>query len=184
MINFFNLLNLPQQFQLSEEQIKAAFQTSAARNHPDQGGDPEIFKKINAAQTSLLSEQGRLRHLLELADIKFDPRGSVSNEIMDFFMSISDIIQAVDEHLKKLTTANSALQKALLASKSVELQGKIEDHIDTIDSALNSTRKHAEPVTLKNISHSSDYFQQLTRDFAFLEKWKAELRSRYAQLFI
>ena len=43
----------------NSEEIKKAYRKKALISHPDKGGDPEIFKKINEAYTTLSDDRKR-----------------------------------------------------------------------------------------------------------------------------
>jgi molecular chaperone DnaJ len=46
----------------SQQDIKKAFRNSAKKHHPDKGGDPEEFKKLNNAYETLGNEQKRSQY--------------------------------------------------------------------------------------------------------------------------
>ena len=56
-MNDYNLLGVKPG--ASNEEIKKAFRKKAVQNHPDKGGDPEHFKKINDAYNNLTSKKER-----------------------------------------------------------------------------------------------------------------------------
>lgn len=43
----------------SQEEIRKAYKKLAIKNHPDRGGDPEVFKEINAANEVLSNPEKR-----------------------------------------------------------------------------------------------------------------------------
>jgi len=49
----FELLQLDNTVQITEESLKTAFRKAAMKHHPDRGGDPEIFMKIKESYESL-----------------------------------------------------------------------------------------------------------------------------------
>jgi len=182
--NHFNALDLPEQAALEEEQIKEAFQALAATAHPDQGGDEATFKALNTAYQTLLNPTTRLRHLLETHDVSFDARGQVDSALMDQFMPVGDLIQRTDAHLRDLETAASALSKALLTPKTMELQEAIEKQINSLDTLQSSQFESLANYSGENIQDCADAAGTTARNLAFLDKWKAQLRERYAQLFV
>lgn len=55
-MNYYEILGLSKN-EASEENIKKAFKKLALKHHPDKGGDPEEFKKINLAYSVLSDPQ-------------------------------------------------------------------------------------------------------------------------------
>lgn len=43
----------------SQEEIRKAYKKLAFKNHPDRGGDPDLFKEINAANEILSNPEKR-----------------------------------------------------------------------------------------------------------------------------
>ena len=46
----------------TSDQIKKAFRVAAVKNHPDKGGDPEVFKKMSEAYSVLSDDAKRARY--------------------------------------------------------------------------------------------------------------------------
>lgn len=57
---YYDLLNVPRT--ASKEDIKKAYKEIARKCHPDKGGDPEMFKKINEAYGVLSDDNMRSRY--------------------------------------------------------------------------------------------------------------------------
>jgi len=57
---YYDLLNVPRT--ASKEEIKKAYKELARKSHPDKGGDPEKFKKINEAYGVLSDDNLRSRY--------------------------------------------------------------------------------------------------------------------------
>lgn len=79
MDKWFDILGIPPSS--SQEEIKKAYRNKARLHHPDKGGDPEVFKKINEAYSNLTSSNT-----------------SVSN----IFFKLSPTITQVEVHLEHL----------------------------------------------------------------------------------
>jgi len=45
--SFYKLLGVPKT--ATQDEIKKAYRKAAVKNHPDKGGDPEVFKNIQKA---------------------------------------------------------------------------------------------------------------------------------------
>jgi hypothetical protein len=111
---------------------------------------------------------------MELAEVHYEKRGTVSDHLMDLFMSTAQILQDADTFLRKKSTTTSVLGKALLEGESQQFQERISEQIDSIE--------HESTTTLEKASLTENY-GDAARDLAFLEKWQAQLKERYASLF-
>jgi len=133
MDNYFTILETPVASVIDSESLKANFQRLAAKHHPDKGGEEQYFQKINRAYHCLSVDHDRLKHLLEIQNLQFEARGTVSDEVMACFMPIGELSQKVQTHLKSVKETTSTLIKALLSGKSMELQEQVEKWIDQIE---------------------------------------------------
>jgi DnaJ family protein A protein 2 len=57
---YYELLGVPRS--AGEDEIKKAYRKLALKNHPDKGGDPEVFKKISEAYSVLSDADKRRRY--------------------------------------------------------------------------------------------------------------------------
>lgn len=57
---FYDLLGVPRG--ASKEDLKRAYKKAAIQNHPDKGGNPEVFKEVNNAYAVLSDETARGRY--------------------------------------------------------------------------------------------------------------------------
>ncbi len=177
MENYFNLLEVKPSIQIDLEILSANHKKISASHHPDlkeKNRDDSQYRLINQAFTVLKSPSKRLIHLLELADIPYEKRGTVSDHLMDLFMSTAHLLQETDAFLRKKSATTSILAKALLESESQELQDSISNQIDAIETEKKLTLENADLT--ENLANAA-------RDLAFLEKWQAQLKERYASLF-
>ncbi len=177
MDNYFEILSILPTPKIDLVELDDHYKQSAAIAHPDQGGSQEDFDLLNVAYKALKNPSLRIRHLLELKSINYDKRGSVSNDLMNFFMSTGELIQKADAFIKKKQQATSLLTKALLENDSVEMQEKISLQIDQLESAQAKTLDQLTEET------NGQTYEIASRDLAFLEKWQAQLKERYASLF-
>jgi molecular chaperone DnaJ len=60
MSDYYEILGVPRN--ASQDEIKAAFRRLAMEHHPDRGGDPEKFKKINEAYQTLSNPETRAQY--------------------------------------------------------------------------------------------------------------------------
>ena len=74
-MNPFTALGLPTGPALTDEQVRAAWRTTAARTHPDRadGGDPPAYAAAPAAYTQLRTPWGRSEALADLAVLPHVP---------------------------------------------------------------------------------------------------------------
>lgn len=177
MDNYFTLLNIPQAIHINLENLSSNHQKIAAKHHPDNpnnNSDDTQYQRINTAYKTLKSPSKRLVHLIELAGIPYEKRGTVSDHLMDLFMSTAQTLQDADAFLRKKSTATTHLAKALLESETQIIQERISEKIDSIENEKILTLNQA--TKQENLTNSA-------RDLAFLEKWQAQLKERYASLF-
>ncbi len=177
MNNYFELLNIAPSPKIDLALLDDHYKISAADAHPDQGGSKEEFDMLNIAKKTLRNPSSRIKHLLDIHSITYEKRGSVSNHLMNYFMSTGELIQKVDAFIKKKQQATSVLTKALLENDSVEMQENISIQIDLLETAQEETLN-----TLPGAIDSQVY-EIAARDLAFLEKWQAQLKERYSSLF-
>ena len=108
----------------------------AAQHHPDNqdnDGDDTQYKLVNTAFKTLKSPAKRLVHIMEISDITYDKRGTVSDHLLDHFMSTAQLLQDADAFLRKKSTTTSALALALLESESQIIQENLGKQIETIE---------------------------------------------------
>lgn len=177
MENYFELLNVSPSPRIDLGLLDDHYKLSAAEAHPDQGGSKAAFDNLNKAYKTLKNPSLRIAHLLELHSIDYEKRGSVSNNLMNFFMSTGELIQQADAFIKKKQQATSVLSKALLENDSVEMQENISTQINRLESVQQQTLD-----TLPE-EINTPLYEVAARDLAFLERWQAQLKERYARLF-
>lgn len=171
----FELLKLPRQLELSEEVLRAAFREAGKSMHPDAGGDEQDFAALQKAYALLESPSKRLRHLLELQGLAGDDRGTISHGLMTMFGEVASVLQQADEVVKRRESAQSALAKALLEPAVLSARDGVESLIGKVSAMLQGTLASCD-VT------AADGAWQAVRDLAFLEKWRTQLRQRFAAL--
>jgi len=212
MTNYFDTLNIPISLHLPDETIQEAYKVAAASAHPDSGGSENDFKVINTAKDTLIKASTRTRHFIELHGCTYHARGAVSDEVMELFMPIADVIQLSDTQQQKLDQASSPLTKAMLTQSTLEIQDQIESLIDLVHTCQQHifSQLHAlnEKLSLPLLSSPSGQLpqpdqpaenspstptlsepmisslSQTARDLAFTEKWITQLKEHFAKLFI
>lgn len=174
MDNYFTILGLDPAIKIDLENLSDQHKRLASESHPDNQGDEDHYKLINTAYAHLRTPSKRLYHLMTLHEIEYNKRGTVSNNLMDLFMSTAQILQDTDAFLRKKSATTSALGLALLEGESQQFQELLGNQIELIEQEQVSTLENTEDI---------NKLEDPARDLAFLEKWQAQLKERYASLF-
>ncbi len=182
MDNYFKLLDISPEVNIDLNLLSNQHKKLAALHHPDNlensSSDDTQYKLINTAFKTLKSPAKRLMHLMETSGISYNKRGTVSDHLLDLFMSTAQLLQDTDAFLRKKSTTTSALALALLEGDSQIIQEQLAEQIETIETEQTRSLSHATEANEKNL-----LLENFARDLAFLEKWQAQLKERYASLF-
>jgi curved DNA-binding protein CbpA len=181
-MNAFAILGLPEQLVFSEEEIRAAFREAGKRLHPDAGGAEGEFAALKEAQAILTSPSKRLRHWLELRGVEIETRGVIGGELMGLFGEIGGVTQRAETLIRKRESAQSALAKALLEGETQVCREEVETAIRQVDGAINEACADFPVWEQREPANSKPQMEQVVRNLAFLEKWRAGLRACYSRL--
>ncbi len=174
----FARLGLERRLAYSEEELREAFREAGKRVHPDAGGGGGEFEALQEAFRLLSRPSRRLRHWLELSGIPGDERGALGLELMDLFALAGEVLQSADALIRRRESARSALARAVLEAETQQVRERIEAAQETLG------RVAGEKIALFPALEREDGDPwQIVRDLAFLEKWQAQLRERYAKLW-
>ena len=176
----FELLGLPRRLEFSENELRAAFREAGKRVHPDAGGSEVEFAKLQEAFLTLASPSRRLKHWLALAGKSGDDRGAIAPGLMELFGKVGDILQRADALVRKRDEAKSALARALLEGETHVCREAVEGMIDAVESAI-AVESSVFP-RIEAGETTPEQAGQIVRNLAFLEKWRANLRERFARL--
>ncbi len=179
----FDLLNLPYYANIDEDMLRERFQTLSLELHPDQGGDEAEFKALNHAYQTLRTASGRLKELFSIYHVDYASRGTVAPELIDLFMSTGDLLQRIDSHLRSKEAATTTLNKALLETQSMTLQQELSHQIQQVEETLKQAHSHLQTIDQQGVLSCTELATQTARNLAFLEKWRAQLKERFGQLF-
>ena len=174
----FERLGLEKRLAISEEELREAFRAAGKREHPDAGGSGEGFSALQEAFVQLSSPSRRLRAWLDCQGITGEERGSISPELLDLFAKVGTAVHRADKVTKQRENALSALAKALLETEVQATRELLEQTLDEVASAL-----QAQESLFPAIEAGSGDPWLTARDLAFLGKWQAELKSRFAGLW-
>jgi curved DNA-binding protein CbpA len=181
MTNAFKILGIETQLVIGAETLRDAFREAGRSAHPDAGGDEASFAALNTAFEILSSPSRRLRHWLELRGLTAETRGTVAPEIMDLFSQVGEVSQRAEALVRRRDEAKSSLGRALLERETQACREDIERMIALVETAIENEcgvfpiYQNAAAPDLAAVSVSA-------RNLAFLEKWRAGLRSMFARL--
>lgn len=176
-MNAFETFSLKPTLDLDLEALRKVYQDIAAQNHPDSGGDQVAFERVNAHYNELKSPSRRLKAFMDAKGLEHDPRGAVSNDLMDLFMLVGSLLQNTDSFLRKKSQATSILAKALLEAESMETQDQLSKLIASVEEKIETlTGSFSKDLQTMDLP-------ALARNLSFLEKWQAQLQQRYGSLF-
>lgn len=107
---YYELLNVSRT--ASKEEIKKAYKVIAKKHHPDKGGDPEKFKKINEAYGVLSDEKLRSQY------DQFGKTGTGEHHFPDFFNMMFPFPMNHHQQFSKKKTPNRAMNLELTMEES------------------------------------------------------------------
>jgi len=176
----FERLGLPRRLEVSEGELRAAFREAGKRVHPDAGGCEAEFAKLQEAFLTLSSPSRRLKHWLVLAGKAGDDRGAIAPGLMDLFGKVGGVLQQAEAVARKRDAAQSALARALLEGETHVCREAVEGMIAAVETAI-AGETSAFPAIEAGETTDAEAAQTV-RNLAFLEKWRANLRERFARL--
>ena len=179
MSDDFDTLGLPPRLALDEEELRAAFREAGRTRHPDHGGSMEEFAAIQAAFARLSSPSQRLGVWLARQGDTPSPRGPIDPALADLFQDIGTQLQRTDILLRKRAESRSALARALTEPEANHCREAISALITRV---LASIHEHTRSFPTLEAHPDPDRAATLARSLAFLEKWRDQLRDRFARL--
>lgn len=177
-MNPFATLGLEPRLEISEEQLREAFREAGKRDHPDAGGTGEEFSKLQESFSLLSSPSRRLRAWLEAQDRHGEERGAISGELVDLFGKVGAALQQSDTVIKRRESARSTLAKAMLEPAGQAALEALEAVLDEVSGLI---RGLEEEFPLIEAGGGDPW--RTARDLGFLERWRSELKNRFAGLW-
>lgn len=174
----FERLGLERRLAISEEELREAFRAAGKRDHPDAGGTGEDFTALQEAYARLSSPAKRLRAWLEASGVTGEERGAISPELLDLFSKVGAALQVADDVAKRRGAALSSLAKAMLEPAVQSAREKLEQALADLALAMQE-----QEAAFPGIEAGGSDPWRVARDLAFLEKWQAELKARFAGLW-
>jgi curved DNA-binding protein CbpA len=166
---------------ISEEAVREAFREAGKSVHPDAGGGEGEFAALREAFAVVSSPSRRLMHWLELRGVPGDLRGTVDSSLMDFFSEVGAVTQRAEEIIRKREEAKSALVRAMMEGDTQVCRETVERAISKVESMI-----RLECLKFQDFENVSELDQvaasTTARSLAFLEKWRAGLRSCFSRL--
>jgi curved DNA-binding protein CbpA len=177
-MNPFERLGLEKRLTLSEAELREAFRAAGKSGHPDAGGSGDEFALLQDAFARLSSPSRRLRCWLDAKGLSGEERGAISPALVDLFGVVGSALQQADAVTKRRDAALSALAKAMLEPAVQQAREALEAALDQVAAAL-----QAEESRFPDLEAGRGDPWLVARDLAFLEKWQAELKGRFAGLW-
>jgi curved DNA-binding protein CbpA len=188
MADCFALLSLPPRAALDDETLQQAYIQASRNAHPDQeGGDAALSAALNAALETLKSPATRLKHLIEQHSQTPWRPVPLEPALMSLFEQLGPLLQQSALFLSRKQAASTALAKALLASEEMRwrealesLNEQLEQHWQQLQAAL--------PECDARLAAGDDRvwaeLQSLQARFAYLQKWRSQIRERLLGLML
>lgn len=177
----FQLLGLTPGLVYSDEQLRDAFREAGKVAHPDAGGGDGEFAALREANAVVSSPSRRLKLWLELRGTPGDPRGSIDAPLMDVFSEVGAVTQQAETVIRKRDEAKSALVRAMLEGETQLSRESVERAIARVEKMINAECA-VFPEMEKDEATNVENASRIARNLAFLEKWRAGLRSCYSRL--
>ena len=174
----FERLGLEKRLAISEEELREAFRTAGKQQHPDAGGSGDGFSALQEAFGRLLSPSKRIKAWMECRGIRGEDRGAISSGLLDLFAKVGSALQQADTVTKQREAAKSILGKALLETAVQSARESLEAVLEEISAAIRE-----EEAKFPVLEAGEGDPSLVARDLAFLEKWQAELKARFAGLW-
>lgn len=188
MADCFQLLGLPPRASLDEAELQRAYFEATRTAHPDQaGGDAQLSADLNAALETLKSPVTRLKHLIDTRSGLGWRAIPLEAGMMSLFEKLGPLLQQCAAFLTRKQAASSALAKALLASEEMRLRESLESLNEAIEEEwqrLESALPACDERLAADDSGVWPELQALQAKFAYLTKWRAQIRERLLGLML
>ncbi len=181
MDNHFQLLSIEPCLVISDEVLRDVFREAGRLAHPDAGGGEGDFAKLREAFAVVSSPSRRLRAWLELRGTPSEIRGTIEASLLEVFSEVGAVTQQAETLIRKREEAKSVLVRAMLEGETQICREAVEKMIAKVESFITQ-----ECASFSEWEHSAnldiELASKVARNLAFLEKWRAGLRSSYSRL--
>ncbi len=181
-VDYFALLGEERRPWLDPERVSETFRRMSRTLHPDQPGAEEVtveFAVLNQAQQTLRDPKLRLAHLigLEFPEVRLSGPAAVPAALADRIGPILSLLQEADGLLGAKAAAGSALTRALLARRELELRELAEEQLQAVEALY----EHA-IEDLRDEDKSAGRLVALYQRLAYLTRWRGQLQEKLGQL--
>ncbi len=188
MADFFELLSLPPRAVLEDELLQQAYLNATRSAHPDQaGGDALLSANLNAALEALKSPVTRLKHLIDQHSQTAWRAIPLDDGLMGLFEKLGPLLQQSAAFLARKQAATSALAKALLSSEEMRLRESLESLNEDIEVQWQQLEAELPACDARIAEADASVWpdlQALQARFAYLAKWRAQIRERLLGLML
>jgi molecular chaperone DnaJ len=119
---FYSVLGVTED--ASQDEIKKAYRKLAKENHPDKGGDEELFKKISVAYDTIGDEEKRKQYDVERKNPFANMGGDFGSSFNDLFNSVFGNRQQQRTHTTTITVNVGVLESYLSQKKTINYKRK------------------------------------------------------------
>jgi curved DNA-binding protein CbpA len=184
----FKLLGLPPRAYLDEEALQSAYLQATRSAHPDQtGGDGDLSAELNAAQETLRSPVTRLKHLIEKHSQTAWRAIPLEADLMSLFEKLGPLLQRSISFTTLKQAATTALARALLSNEEMQLREALEALNEDIEQQWRQLEAQL-PIydTLLQNADSGVWsdLQAIQAKFAYLTKWRTQIREQLLHLML
>jgi DnaJ-domain-containing protein 1 len=176
-MDYFAVLGLSRSPVLEEKDLKEAWHQAAATTANSE--------EIHRAYAVLREPAKRIEHLLTLAGKKTAHSEKPGATLFDLFFSVADVLRKSDAVSARISTANTALERAALTHELLASLDGLAVAQQSISSE-NLERKQRLLALSENFpdltTEAWKNLATLGNDFAFLGKWKQEIEKRETRL--
>jgi curved DNA-binding protein CbpA len=182
----FAKLQLPRRPYLSEETVRDAFHRLAAEHHPDRtGGESLHFAQLTTAFEVLRRPVARLRHLIDLEGLEAsgNTQTGIPPDLADLFPAVAQARQQIAAALERKRAAQNALARSLATVDSANAHQSAEhlaQKLETLYSAALDDLSQIDTAWPDPAARAA--LPALHARFAFLTKWRDQLRESLLQL--
>ena len=179
MSDAFQILGIPARLVIPDETLRDAFREAGKQAHPDAGGGEGEFAALREAFAVVSSPSRRLKHWLELRGTPAEVRGTIDNSLMDLFAEVGAVTQQAEAVIRKRDGAKSSLVRAMLEGETQICRESVEAAIAKVEMLI---ARECEVFPDLEKSVNLELASEVARNLAFLEKWRAGLRSCFSRL--
>ena len=188
MTDCFELLGLPPRASLDEAELQTAYLAATKTAHPDQTtGDARLSADLNAALETLKSPVTRLKHLIDTRSSLGWRAIPLEAGLMSLFEKLGPLLQQSATFLSRKQAASSALAKALLASEEMILRESLESLNEAIEEEWQRLESALPSCDVRLAEGDATVWPELQAQqakFAYLTKWRAQIRERLLGLML